>query len=98
MENFVWEYDVLRGMSEHEDNGAPLPQELFDKMLAAKNFQRGMFLVRQMEFALFDMLIYSETDPARLAGWAQVLDSVRREVAVVQPPAYNRFANSFEAT
>ena len=95
MENFVWEYDVLRGMSEHEDNGAPLPQELFDKMLAAKNFQRGMFLVRQMEFALFDMLIYSETDPARLSGWAQVLDSVRREVTVVQPPAYNRFANSF---
>ncbi|WP_153705556.1 M3 family metallopeptidase [Eikenella exigua] len=95
MENFVWEYDVLRGMSEHEDNGAPLPQELFDKMLAAKNFQRGMFLVRQMEFALFDMLIYSETNPNRLSGWAQVLDSVRREVAVVQPPAYNRFANSF---
>ena len=82
-------------MSEHEDNGAPLPQELFDKMLAAKNFQRGMFLVRQMEFALFDMLIYSETDPALLSGWAQVLDNVRREVAVVQPPAYNRFANSF---
>ena len=95
MENFVWEYDVLRGMSEHEDNGAPLPQELFDKMLAAKNFQRGMFLVRQMEFALFDMTIYSEDDEGRLKNWPQVLDSVRKEVAVIQPPEYNRFANSF---
>ena len=95
MENFVWEYNVLHSMSAHEDDGAPLPQELFDKMLAAKNFQRGMFLVRQMEFALFDMLIYSETDPAQLAGWAKVLEAVRREVAVVRPPEYNRFANSF---
>ncbi|MCI4019413.1 M3 family metallopeptidase, partial [Klebsiella pneumoniae] len=59
MENFVWEYDVLAQMSAHEETGVPLPKELFDKMLAAKNFQRGMFLVRQMEFALFDMMIYS---------------------------------------
>ncbi|MGN6965923.1 M3 family metallopeptidase, partial [Neisseria sp. P0016.S002] len=54
MENFVWEYDVLAQMSSHEKTGAVLPKELFDKMHAAKNFQRGMFLVRQMEFALFD--------------------------------------------
>ena len=95
MENFVWEYDVLAEMSAHEDNGATLPRELFDKMLAAKNFQRGLFLVRQMEFALFDMLIHSETDKGRLKDWAKVLEQVRQEVAVVQPPAYNRFANSF---
>ena len=54
-----------------------------------------MFIVRQMEFGLFDMLIYSETEPAKLAGWAETLQQVRREVAVVQPPAFNRFANSF---
>ena len=95
MENFVWEYDVLAEMSAHEDNSAALPRELFDKMVAAKNFQRGLFMVRQMEFALFDMLIYSETDAGRLKNWAQVLDDVRREVAVIQPPEYNRFALSF---
>ena len=95
MENFVWEYEVLAEMSAHEESGRPLPRELFDKMVAAKNFQRGMFIVRQMEFGLFDMLIYSESDPAKLAGWAETLQQVRREVAVVQPPAFNRFANSF---
>ncbi len=95
MENFVWEYDVLANMSSHEDDGATLPRELFDKMLAAKNFQRGLFLVRQMEFALFDMLIYSETDSGSLQNWADVLHQVRQEVAVIQPPEYNRFANSF---
>ena len=95
MENFVWEYDVLAAMSGHEDNGEPLPRELFDKMTAAKNFQRGMFMVRQMEFALFDMRIYSETDEGGLKNWPQVLDAVRREVAVVPPAPYNRFANSF---
>ena len=95
MENFAWEYDVLRGMSDHEDNGAVLPQALYEKMLAAKNFQRGMFLVRQMEFALFDMLIYSAESEGSLKNWPQVLADVRREVAVIQPPAYNRFANSF---
>ncbi|MDO4248089.1 MAG: M3 family metallopeptidase [Neisseria sp.] len=95
MENFVWEYEVLAEMSAHEESGRPLPRELFDKMIAAKNFQRGMFIMRQMEFGLFDMLIYSESDPAKLAGWAETLQQVRREVAVVQPPAFNRFANSF---
>ena len=95
MENFVWEYDVLAAMSGHEDNGEPLPRELFDKMTAAKNFQRGMFMVRQMEFALFDMRIYSEIDEGSLKNWPQVLDAVRREVAVVPPAPYNRFANSF---
>ena len=95
MENFVWEYEVLAAMSGHEDNGEPLPRALFDKMTAAKNFQRGMFMVRQMEFALFDMRIYSETDEGSLKNWPQVLDAVRREVAVVPPAPYNRFANSF---
>ena len=95
MENFVWEYDVLAQMSSHEETGAALPKELFDKMHAAKNFQRGMFLVRQMEFALFDMEIYYQEDEGRLKEWPQILDKVRQEVAVTQPPAYNRFALSF---
>ena len=95
MENFVWEYDVLAQMSSHEETGAVLPKELFDKMHAAKNFQRGMFLVRQMEFALFDMEIYHQEDEDRLKEWPQILDKVRQEVAVTQPPAYNRFALSF---
>ena len=95
MENFVWEYDVLAQMSSHEETGAVLPKELFDKMHAAKNFQRGMFLVRQMEFALFDMEIYHQEDEGRLKEWLQILDNVRQEVAVTQPPAYNRFALSF---
>ena len=95
MENFVWEYDVLAQMSSHEETGAVLPKELFDKMHAAKNFQRGMFLIRQMEFALFDMEIYHQEDEGRLKEWPQILDKVRQEVAVTQPPAYNRFALSF---
>ncbi|MGL5469617.1 MAG: M3 family metallopeptidase, partial [Shewanella sp.] len=95
MENFVWEYDVLTQMSSHEDNKTTLPRELFDKMVAAKNFQRGMFMVRQMEFALFDMLIYSQTNEANLKDWPQLLDQVRQEVSVTQPPAYSRFALSF---
>ena len=95
MENFVWEYDVLAQMSSHEETGAVLPKELFDKMHAAKNFQRGMFLVRQMEFAIFDMEIYHQEDEGCLKEWPQILDKVRQEVAVTQPPAYNRFALSF---
>ena len=64
MENFCWEWDVLRHMTAHVDTGAPLPRELFDKMLAAKNFQSGLATLRQIEFALFDMLLHTEHDPA----------------------------------
>ena len=93
MENFCWEYDVLAGMSAHEHTGEALPRALFDKMLAAKNFQVGLFLARQIEFGLFDMLIYSH--PETHSHWAQTLNDVRAEVAVIQQPDYNRFANSF---
>ncbi|WP_274571928.1 M3 family metallopeptidase [Neisseria leonii] len=95
MENFCWEYDVLAAMSAHETDGRPLPRELFDKMLAAKNFQVGMFLARQIEFGLFDMLIYSRSGGTRPLDWAKVLDEVRAEVAVVPQSDYNRFAHSF---
>ena len=65
MENFCWEWDVLRHMTAHVDTGEPLPRDLFDKMLAAKNFQSGLQTLRQIEFALFDMLLHTEHDPAR---------------------------------
>ncbi len=101
MENFCWEWEVLKHMTRHAETGAPLPRALFDKMLAAKNFQSGLATLRQIEFALFDMRLHSEFDPdsrgAAQAGSAVLglLDEVRREVAVLVPPAWNRFPNSF---
>ncbi|WP_174874808.1 M3 family metallopeptidase [Vogesella oryzae] len=94
MENFCWEWDVLQGMTAHTDSGQPLPRELYDKMIAAKNFQSGMQMVRQLEFSLFDMLLYTAANPGSL-DWLALLEQVRDEVAVNRPPAYNRFPNSF---
>jgi len=93
MENFCWEWDVLRHMTAHVETGAPLPRELFDKMIAAKNFQSGMQTLRQIEFALFDMLLHTEHDPAQ--DFMPLLDLVRDEVAVLQPPAWSRTAHTF---
>jgi len=94
MENFCWEWDVLKHMTAHVDSGAPLPRALFDKMLAAKNFQAGMQTLRQIEFALFDMHLYSDFDPAAQTP-LQLLDALRRRIAVVVPPDHNRFPNTF---
>jgi oligopeptidase A len=94
MENFCWEWDVVRHMTAHVDTGAPLPRELFERMLAAKNFQAGMQTLRQMEFALFDMRLHHGFDATQGSVQA-LLDEVRREVAVVIPPGYHRFQNSF---
>jgi oligopeptidase A len=93
MENFCWEWDVVRRLSAHVDTGATLPRELFDKMVAAKNFQSGLQMLRQMEFALFDMRLHAE--PAKAARVQEVMDEVRAEVAVNLPPAFNRFQHSF---
>ncbi len=93
MENFCWEWNVLRHMTSHVDTGAPLPRELFDKMLAAKNFQSGMQTLRQIEFALFDMLLHTEHDPAQ--DFMPLLQQVRTEVAVIQPPPFSRTAHTF---
>ena len=93
MENFCWEWDVLRHMTAHVDSGEPLPRTLFDKMLAAKNFQSGMQTVRQIEFALFDMLLHSEHQPED--DFSPLLQHVRDEVAVVQPPAWGRTVHTF---
>ena len=95
MENFCWEWDVLEPMTQHVETGARLPRALFDKMLAAKNFQIGMQTVRQLEFSLFDMLLHSRYDPDGPQTPEDILAQVRAEIAVLVPPAYNRFANSF---
>ena len=95
MENYCWEWEVLQGMTAHVDSGEPLPRALFEKMLAAKNFQSGMMAVRQIEFSLFDMLLHSEFDPAGPSTAMDLLAEVRKEVAVLIPPAWHRFPNSF---
>lgn len=95
MENYCWEWEVVEGMTAHVDHGAPLPRALFDKMLAAKNFQGGMMMVRQLEFSLFDMLLHSDFDPAGPQSVMDLLNAVRREVAVLLPPEWQRFPNSF---
>ncbi len=96
MENYCWEWSVIETLSAHIESGAPLPRALFEKMRAAKNFQSGMQMLRQIEFSLFDMLLHSRFDPAAgEEGILQLLEAVRREVAVVSPPDWNRFANSF---
>jgi oligopeptidase A len=95
MENFCWEWDVLREMTRHVDTGLPIPRALFDRMLAAKNFQSGLAMLRQIEFAVFDMRLHSDFDPARGRTALELLEEVRRQVAVLFPPKYNRFPNSF---
>jgi oligopeptidase A len=95
MENFAWEWDVLAGMTRHVDTGAPLPKALFDRMLAAKNFQSGLAMLRQIEFAVFDMRLHSDFDPAGGRSARDLLEEVRSRIAVLRPPAYNRFANGF---
>jgi oligopeptidase A len=95
MENFCWEWDVLRHMTRHVDTGEPLPRALFDKMVAAKNFQSGLGFLRQIEFAEFDMHLHSDFDPASGASVQQLLQEVRKRIAVLPQPAYNRFPNSF---
>ncbi|WP_353085695.1 M3 family metallopeptidase [Stenotrophomonas sp.] len=94
MENFCWEWDRVQAMTAHVTTGEPLPRALFDRMLAARNFQSGMFTVRQLEFALFDMQLHSAFDPTQDSVQA-LLERVRDEVAVNRPPAWNRFPNQF---
>jgi oligopeptidase A len=93
MENFCWEWNVLRHMTAHVDTGGALPRELFDKMLAARNFQSGLQTLRQIEFALFDMLLHTEHDPSQ--DFMPLLTRVREEVAVIQPPPFSRTAHTF---
>ena len=93
MENFCWEWEVLKHLTAHVDTGEALPRALYDKMLAAKNFQSGLQTLRQVEFSLFDMRLHAE--PGSEEHIQQVVDEVRHEVAVFAPPAFNRFQHSF---
>ena len=95
MENFCWEWEVLRNMTAHVDTGEQLPRTLFDKMVAAKNFQAGMQTLRQIEFSLFDIRLHSEFDPNGSKTALDLIEEVRDEVAVVRPPKWNRFPNNF---
>ena len=95
MENFCWEPEALALISGHHETGAPLPKALLDKMIAARNFQSGMQMLRQLEFSLFDFLIHRNYDPAQGGQVYPILDKVRQTVSVVIPPAFNRFPHSF---
>ena len=95
MENYCWEWTVLKEMTAHVDTGNALPRELFDRMLAAKNFLSGMQTVRQIEFSLFDLILHHDFDPEGDKSVLQLLEEVRNEVAVVFPPDWHRFPNSF---
>ena len=95
MENFCWEYEVLKTLTAHVDTGEPLPQDLFNKMKAAKNFQSGMQTVRQIEFSLFDMLLHHQPEGMGIGEVMETLDAVRNEVAVIKPPAWHRFPHAF---
>jgi oligopeptidase A len=95
MENWCWEKDALPLMSGHYQTGEPLPDELLNKMLAAKNFQSGMLMVRQLEFSLFDFRLHRDYDPNKGGRIYEILNQVRELVAVVKPPAFNRFAHGF---
>lgn len=95
MENFCWEWDVVRHMTSHIDTAKPLPKKLFDKMLAARNFQSGLQMLRQIEFSLADMHLHYDYDPDGQYSVQDVLDGIRKKYAVVIPPEFNRFLQSF---
>lgn len=95
MENWCWEPEAIPLISGHYETGEPLPQDLLEKMLAAKNFQSGLQMIRQLEFSLFDFLLHAQYDPQAPRSAREVLNEVRAQVAVVVPPAFNRFENSF---
>ncbi len=95
LENWCWEREAVDLIAQHYKTGEALPDELYDKMIAAKNFQAGMQMVRQLEFSLFDFRIHAEYDPKKGARVQETLDEVRAEVAVIKPPEYHRFQHSF---
>jgi oligopeptidase A len=95
LENWCFEPEALAFLSGHHETGEPLPQDLLDKMLAARNFQSAMQMMRQLEFSLFDLRIHAEVIGEDHKSIGEILDEVRDEVSVFKPPAFNRFQNSF---
>jgi len=94
MENFCWEWSVIKNMTEHTTTKKPMPKLLFNKLLKGKNFQSGMQTTRQVEFALFDIKLHSDYNPSH-KDFLNLLNQVRNQVAVVRPPDWNRFPHSF---
>ncbi len=95
LENWCWEREPVDLIAAHYQSGEPLPNTLYSRMIAAKNFHAGMQMVRQLEFSLFDFRLHRDYDPARGARIQETLDAVRNEVAVIKPPPYHRFQHSF---
>ena len=95
MENWCWEREALDVIAGHYKTGEPMPEDLYQRMYAAKNFQAGMQMVRQLEFSIFDFRLHAEYDPAKGARVQEILDEVRSEVSVVKPASYNRFQHGF---
>jgi oligopeptidase A len=95
MENWCWEREALALISGHYQTGEPLPDALYERMLAARNFQAGILMARQLEFALFDFRLHRDFDPKQGGRVLEILDDVRRQVTVLMPPAFNRFAHGF---
>ncbi|MCQ4056267.1 oligopeptidase A [Aeromonas sp. SG16] len=95
LENWCWESEALAFISGHYETGEPLPADLLEKMLTARNFQAAMQMLRQLEFALFDFRLHQEFDPAKPDQIPALLGEVRSQVAVMMPPAFNRFQHSF---
>ena len=94
MENFCWNWKVIQDMTEHETTKEKLPKSFFEKLINAKNFQSGIQTLRQIEFALFDILLHSGFNPLK-KNFLTLLDQVRDEVAIIKPPSWNRFPHSF---
>jgi oligopeptidase A len=95
MENFGWQRESLDMFARHHESGEPLPQALYDKMLAARHFHAGLFLVRQLEFALFDFRVHLEFDATQGSRVLELLAEVRSQVAVLHPPSWQRFPHGF---
>jgi oligopeptidase A len=95
MENWCWEREALDLLAGHFATGEPLPENMYQRMIAARNFQSALLMVRQLEFALFDFRLHREYDPRRGGRVLEIIDAVRRQVAVLIPPAFNRFTHGF---
>jgi oligopeptidase A len=95
LENWCWAREVIPMISGHYKTGEPLPNHRLDKMLAAKNFQSGMQMIRQLEFSLFDFRLHAQYSKVNPVDAQDVLDGVRSEIAVMQIPTFNKFQNSF---
>ena len=95
MENWCWEPEALAFISGHYETGEPLPQSLLEKMLAAKNYNAAMFILRQLEFGLFDFRLHAEYQPEKGARLLEILQDVKQKVAVMPSPAWGRFPHAF---